>query len=122
MQAVPTETGLEGFKSASPSQIFEVLAAKYLNYSGDNRRREPRHPLHTNIRLWLDDAVEQACVSIDVSPGGLGVLCGLYIPPGTAVRIGFTSLDKRLVVAGVVRDSLFLDGDFHLVGIQFTES
>ena len=119
MQAVPEQAESEGFRAASGKQAFVALEAKYLRKPPTERRREPRHPLHTNVRLWLDDATKQDCATIDLSQDGVGVFCQQYIQPGTEVRIGFPSLDERLLVKGVVRESLYLDGAYHHIGIEF---
>ena len=119
MQAIPEQPESEGFRAASGKQAFVALEAKYLQKPSTERRRQPRHPLRANVKLWLDDATERDGVTIDLSQGGVGVLCQRYIRPGTDVRVGFPSLHERLVVKGVVRESLYLDGVYHHIGIEF---
>ncbi len=119
MQDDPYIAVPEGFRAASARQVFAALTAKYFREAGADRRSNTRHPLWTNILLWQDDSDEPECVSTDVSANGVRLFCKRYIEPGTNVRIGFASLDERLVVEGVVRHSVYLDGIYHHVGVEF---
>lgn len=122
MSEKPGDVGLQGFETAPVSETVAALMDKYLRQTRDDVRRETRYSLWTNVRLWPVDSGESECVSTDVSESGLGLFCRNYIPPGEAVQIGFTSLDKRLMVTGIVRHSLYLDGSFYHVGIEFVRS
>ncbi len=119
MQDVPYNAEPGGFRAASARQVFAALRAKYFREAGAERRGDTRHPLWTNVLLWLDDSDEPECVSTDISANGVRLFCKRYIEPGTNVRIGFASLDERLVVEGVVRHSVYLDGIYHHVGVEF---
>ncbi len=112
--AVPGE-----FRAASARQAFAALTDKYFPEASADRRDDTRHPLWTNVLLWLDDSDEPECVSTDISANGVRLFCKRYIELGTNVRIGFASLDERLVVEGVVRHSVYLDGTYHHVGVEF---
>lgn len=118
MQGATYDDESGGFRAASARQAFAALTAKYLREDTADRRDDIRHPLWTNILLWLDDSAEPECVSTDFSANGVGLFCKQYIQPGTHVRIGFASLDDRLVVEGVVRHSIYLDGVYYHVGVQ----
>ncbi len=96
-----------------------ALTDKYLHEAGTDRRGHTRHPLWTNVLLWLDDSDDSECVSTDISASGVRLFCKRYIEPGTQVRVGFATLDERLVVEGVVRHSVYLDGIYHHVGVEF---
>ena len=109
----------EGFRAASARQAFAALTDKYLHEAGTDRRGHTRHPLWTNVLLWLDDSDDSECVSTDISASGVRLFCKRYIEPGTQVRVGFATLDERLVVEGVVRHSVYLDGLYHHVGVEF---
>lgn len=119
MPDATAEPGPGGFRAASARQAFAALTAKYLRKADANRRDEIRHPLWTYVLLWMDDSDEPECVSTDFSQCGVGLFCKRYIQPGTRVRIGFASLEERPVVEGVVKHSVYLDGTYHHVGVQF---
>ncbi len=119
MQDVPDNAVPGGFRAASARRAFAALTDKYLREVSPDRRGETRYPLWTNILLWLDDLADPECVSTDISASGVRLFCRRYIEPGTNVRIGFASLDERLVVEGVVRHSVYLDGTYHHVGVEF---
>ncbi len=119
MQDDPYIAVPEGFRAAPARQAFAALTAKYFREAGADRRGDTRQPLWTNILLWLDDSDGPECVSTDISASGVSLFCRRYIQPGTQVRIGFVSLDERLVVEGVVRHSVYLDGTYHHVGVEF---
>ncbi len=116
------EPGTQGYQSTPVSETVAALKDKYLREVRDEARHETRYSLWTNVKLWLDDSGESECVSTDVSESGLGLFCKRYVPPGTVVQMGFPSLEGRLMVAGVVRHSLYLDGNYHHIGIEFAES
>lgn len=122
MQGIPEGTGSQGFRAAPVSEAVAALKAKYVREARADARHDTRYSLWTNIKLWQNDEAESECVSTDVSESGLGVFCKQYIPPGIEVRVGFPSLDERPVVKGVVRHSLYLDGAYHHVGIEFLKS
>ncbi len=119
MQDVPDNAVPGGFRAASARRAFAALTDKYLREVSADRRGDTRQPLWTNVLLWLDDSNEPACVSTDISASGVSLFCRQSIQPGTQVRIGFASLDERLVVDGVVRHSVYLDGVYHHVGVEF---
>ena len=119
MQDVPSNAVPEGFQLASARQAFAALTDKYLHEAGTDRRGHTRHPLWTNVLLWLDDSDDPECVSTDISASGVRLFCKRYIEPGTQVRVGFATLDERLVVEGVVRHSVLLDDPYHHVGVEF---
>ncbi|MCZ6895919.1 MAG: hypothetical protein O7H40_17970 [Gammaproteobacteria bacterium] len=106
MQDVPYHAVPGGFRPASAREAFGALTDKYLREASADRRGDTRHPVWTNILLWLGDSDEPECVSTDISANGVRLFCKRYIQPGTNVRIGFASLDERLVVEGVVRHSV----------------
>lgn len=119
MPNVPDNDEVGGFRVASARQLFTALTAKYSGKAETDRRGDIRHPLWMNVSLWLNDSAETECICIEISASGVRLFCKRHIQPGNRVRIGFASLDERLVVEGLVRRSAYLDGTYHHVGVEF---
>ena len=68
-----------------------------------------------------DQGVVVAAVTNDISQEGLSFLCPRLLRVGTQLSIRFQSLEDRPVLKCVVRNVVHLGGEYHRIGVEFTE-
>ncbi len=68
-----------------------------------------------------DRAVWVAAVMDDISQGGMSFLCPRLLRAETLLSIRFEMLDAHPTLKCIVRNVVFLGGEYHRIGAEFTE-
>lgn len=68
-----------------------------------------------------DQAVLVAAVMDDISREGLSFLCPKLLRVETLLSIRFQAFEDRPVLKCVVRNVVHLGGEYHRIGVEFTE-
>ena len=68
-----------------------------------------------------DRVVLVAAVTNDISQGGLSFLCPRLLRVETPLSIRFETLEDHPVLKCVVRNVVHIGGEYHRIGVEFTE-
>jgi len=117
-----------GTQRSTTHDIVQSLLAQVVVDDFNEKRRGRRRACLGGISVSAVETYDSeervvlvAAVTHEISHEGLSFLCPRLLRVETPLSIRFESLEDHPVLKGVVRDVMHLGGEYHRIGVEFTE-
>ena len=117
-----------GTQQPTTHDVVQALLDQVVIDDVHEKRRNQRRAYFCGISVtavesydYSNQVVLVAAVTHDISQEGLSFLCPRLLHVETLLSIRFETLEGRPVLMCVVRNVVYLGGEYHCIGVEFTE-